>query len=173
MVFAAREHPPPHFLHGQISAFSRTGLFSFNFKSVLTCCFNLSSWNRHRVWKLLPQQVCLGFFRRDPGQGGLDSARQQQASRAAGLKVPKRTSISGDATHQVSNEPPERIQPGIVRGWVQMSGVAWLQTLEVRTFPSPLPPGYHIRSHLCHQGRSERLGVVVAMRTGSGAAFLG
>ena len=29
-----------------------------------------------------------------------------------------------------------------------MSGVASLQTLEVRTFPSLLPPGYHIRSHL-------------------------
>lgn len=173
MVFAAREYPSPHFLHGQISAFSRTGLFSFNFKSVLTSCFNLSSWNRHRVWKLLPQQVCLGFFHGDSAQGGLDSARQQRASRAAGLKVPERTSISRDATLQGSNEPPERIQPGIVRGWVQMSGVASLQTLEVRTFPSPLPTGYHIRSHLCQQGRSERLEVVVAMRTGSGAAFLG
>jgi len=54
-----------------------------------------------------------------------------------------------------------------------MSGVASLQTLEVRTFPSLLPPGYHIRSHLYQQGRSERLGAAVAMRTGSGAAFLG
>ena len=88
MVFAATEYPSPHCLHGQISAFSRKGLFSFIFKSVLTSCFNLSSWNRHRVWQLLPLQVCLGFFCRDPGQGGLDSARQQWASRAAGLKVP-------------------------------------------------------------------------------------
>lgn len=46
----------------------------------------------------------------------VDLARQQWASRAAGLKVLKEPASSEDATHQGSNEPPEQVQPGIVRG---------------------------------------------------------